>query len=130
MAYATIDELTDHIGRTPINAQLLLDRASRDVDRALLTAVYDVDDNGAATDPDVIAALKLATLEQVAAGLDAGNTTGNGVTVSGGFSIGKISVQAASGTQTGAARMVGPLWEQAWLVLQQAGLTGHGPMTL
>lgn len=40
-------------------------RASERVDRALLTAVYDVDDDGMPTDTDVIKALKLATCAQV-----------------------------------------------------------------
>jgi len=121
-AYASVDDLTEHLGRTPANAAQLLVRASRDVDRALLCAVYDPED------PDVVAALRMATLEQVAANLDMGNLSGNGRTSGGGFTLGRLSVQPASQDSEGAPRRIGTLWEQAWSVLQAAGLTGHGPM--
>jgi hypothetical protein len=121
VAYATIVELDDHLGRTPVNAQQLLDRASRDVDRALLCAVYDPEDQA------VVDALRLATLEQVAANLDAGNLTGNGTTRPANFTIGKLSVQTPSASTEDRPVRIGSLWEQAWTVLQQAGLTGHGP---
>ncbi|MEU7590681.1 hypothetical protein AB0A95_30870 [Micromonospora sp. NPDC049230] len=124
MAYATVTELNDHLGRTPANAEQLLTRASRDVDRALLTTVYD------ATDPVVVAALREATLEQVAANLDAGNVTGFGAVRRGGFSIGRVSVESAPVTPPeGGPVRIGTLWEQAWMVLQAAGLTGHGPQS-
>lgn len=126
MAYATVEELNAHIGSTPVNAQQLLDRASRDVDRALLCAVYD------AADLAVVAALKEATLEQVAANLDNGDVTGNGSTRPAGFTLGRLTVQTvtqAGRDSEGAPRKIGPLWEQAWDVLQQAGLTGYGPQS-
>jgi hypothetical protein len=121
VAYATVEELNDHIGSTPANAQLLLDRASRDVDQALLCAVYDVEDE------DNVAALKLATLEQVAAGLDQGDLKGTGTSRPAGFTLGRLSVQQPAATRPGAPQKIGRLWEQAWQVLQQAGLTGQGP---
>jgi hypothetical protein len=124
MAYATPAELAAApYNLTPTNAQLLLDRASRDIDQELLTAVYDP------TDPDMIAALKLATLEQVAAGLDAGDTAGTGVRRGGGFTLGRLSVQAPAAGAVGGPARVGRLWAQAWQALQQAGLTGYGPQT-
>lgn len=122
MAYATVDQLNTKLGKTPVNAQQLLDRASRDVDRALLCAVYDP------ADPDVVDALREATLEQVAANLDAGNVTGNGGGRSAGFTIGRLSVQASSDPADRPVK-IGSLWEQAWDVLQQAGLTGYGPQS-
>jgi hypothetical protein len=123
VAYATITELTAKLGRTPVNSQQLLDRASRDVDRALLTAVYDV------TDPAIVAALKEATLEQIAANLDNGDLTGNGVTRPNSFTLGKLSMQVPSKDSADRPVKIGRLWEQAWLVLQQAGLTGFAPRT-
>ncbi|MCZ7376545.1 hypothetical protein [Micromonospora sp. WMMC250] len=120
-SYATLLDLDEHLGRTPVNAEQLLIRASRDVDRALLTAVYD------ATDPAVVEALRLATLEQVAANLGTGNVTGLGGVRRGGFSLGRISVQASSSDD--APVRIGSLWEQAWTVLQAAGLTGHSPQS-
>lgn len=118
-AYASVTDLDDHIGRTPVNAAQLLVRASRDVDRALLCAVYDT------TDPVIVAAIKLATLEQVAANLDSGNLTGNGGSRPGGFTLGRLAVQAPSG-DAGQPRP-GELHAQAFAVLQAAGLTGHAP---
>lgn len=124
-AYATVQDLTEYLGHTPANAAQLLVRASRDVDRALLCAVYDP------ADPDVVQALREATCEQVAGYLDSGELTGTGAapTMSG-FTIGKLSVQHTPGAGGGqqASRVAG-LWPQAWQVLQAAGLTGQGPQT-
>ena len=120
-AYATITDLDAKLGRTPVNAEQLLIRASRDVDRALLCTVYDPEDSA------VLTALKEATLEQVAANLEYGNASGLGGSRRGGFTIGKLSVQAAATDE--APVKVGSLWEQAWTVLQVAGLTGHGPQS-
>lgn len=125
MAYATVADLTDFLDPDPVpaNAQLLLDRASRDIDRALLTSVYDVED------ADNVAALKSACLEQVSGNLDAGDKKGNGTNVPSSFSLGKLSVSRGgkgANAATQAIKIKG-LWEQAWLVLQLAGLTGQGP---
>lgn len=126
-AYASVDDLEDWLGYTPVNAALLLVRASRDVNRALLCAVYDVDDDGLPTSEAHLEALRMATLEQVAGNLGAGNTSGLGRT-SGGFTLGRLSVQrAVAGSDVASPAKVGALWEQAWDVLQQAGLTGQGP---
>ncbi|WP_018223889.1 hypothetical protein [Salinispora pacifica] len=127
MAYATEAELAAYPVTVPsgASAALLLTRASRDVDRALLTAVYD------ATDADVIAALRDATCEQVAGMIAAGDITGTGaMPPTASFAIGKVSVvrggQGAGGSSQ-QARKVNGLWPQAWQALQAAGLTGHGP---
>ena len=125
MAYATEADLTSYPVAVPAGASaaLLLTRASRDVDRALLTAVYD------ANAPDVVVALRDATCEQVAGMLDAGDVTGTGAKPpTSGFSIGKIAVQRGGGS-SGQASKIGDLWPQAWAILQQAGLTGHGPQS-
>lgn len=121
-AYATVAELTAKLGSEPANAQDLLDRASRDVDVALLCKVYD------ATNVDVVAALKDATLEQVAQGLAQGDTAGLGGAQPTSFTIGRLSAQRDTG-HPGQPYKVGRLWVQAWQVLQVAGLTGSGPQT-
>ncbi|TDC81903.1 hypothetical protein E1193_13450 [Micromonospora sp. KC606] len=126
MAYATEAELTAYPVTVPAGASaaLLLTRASRDVDRALLCATYD------AADADVIAALRDATIEQVAGMIAAGDLTGTGATQpTSGFTIGKVSVQrgGGSGGSSQQAEKINGLWPQAWLVLQTAGLTGQGP---
>jgi hypothetical protein len=122
-AYANLTDLDDHLGSTPANATQLLIRASRAVDRALLTAVYDP------TDLDVIEALKQATLEQVAGTLESGEKTGLGVTTAApsSFTIGRVAIQRKS---PAAAPTTGGLVDQAWSVLQAAGLTGHAPWTV
>ncbi|TDC42089.1 hypothetical protein [Micromonospora sp. KC213] len=130
MAYATPEQLAAYPVTVPAgaDAELLLKRASRDVDSALFCTVYDPDN------PDVQAALRDATCEQVAGYLDSGNRTGTGAAQPPpvGFSIGKVTVQrggsgSAVGGQQAASAKVGRLWYQAWLVLQSAGLTGQGP---
>lgn len=126
MSYATPADLADYVDPVPTNAQLLLDRATRQVDQALLASVYDT------TDPDVLEALKVATCEQVAGNLSAGITDGIGAAVPTSFTLGRLSVSRGSAKASPAAqaRKVGGLWEQAWYVLQQAGLTGHEPWVL
>ncbi|BAL85468.1 hypothetical protein AMIS_2480 [Actinoplanes missouriensis 431] len=119
-AYATLTQLHDHLGRTPANARQLLLRASRAVDQVILCAIYDP------TDPATIAALREAVLEQIAVGLEQGDVTGSGGRKGGGFSFGKISVSPKAAEDR--AAKVGDLWSSAWAILQQAGLTGHGPM--
>ncbi|NIL56716.1 hypothetical protein [Salinispora arenicola] len=133
MAYATEAELTAYPVTVPTGASaaLLLTRASRDVDRALLTAAYDTDTNGSPTDAGVIAALRDATCEQVAGMIAAGDITGTGaMPPTASFAIGKVSVvrggQGAGGSSQQASKING-LWPQAWQALQAAGLTGHGP---
>jgi hypothetical protein len=118
--YATVAQLHARLGRTPANAAQLIRRASRAVDRALLCARYDP------TEPAYIEALREATLEQIDIGLEQGDVTGSGGRGGGGFSIGKITVQPQAATDRPA--QIGGLWADAWDVLQQAGLTGHGPI--
>lgn len=121
MAYATVDDLAGYVTTIPTTAVVLLDRASRDVDQALLTTVYDTDD------VDVQDALRVATCEQAAGYIAAGLPAGAGGSVQS-FSIGRLSVQRAAGAQTQTpAQMVGGLYRQAWQALQQAGLTGQAP---
>lgn len=122
-SYATQTDLADYVTTVPSNADILLRRASRDVDRALLCSVYDTDDEAN------VAALTAATCEQVAGNLAAGATDGIGAGAARSFSLGKLSVNKGGAPSNPAAQAVkvGNLWEQAWNILQQAGLTGQGP---
>lgn len=111
MSYATVDDLAGYVETVPTTATVLLERASRDVDQALLTAIYDVDD------VDVQAALRIATCEQAAGYIAAGRRAGVGGAVQS-FSIGRVSVSKASaGSSSGPAEMVGDLYRQAHLAL-------------
>lgn len=119
-AYAAAEDLVGVVDPVPDNADRLLVLAAREIDRALLCAVYDT------ADADVIAALKAANIEQVVGMLASGDTSGLGITTStpSGFTIGKLSVQQAA---VGPAPTTGRLYDQAYEVLQLAGLTGGGP---
>jgi hypothetical protein len=125
-AYATVEELTAFMdGYEPPGAARLLDRASRDIDRVLLCAVYDVDD------ADIQAVLKVATLEQVAYQLVQGNVDGirHGLQagVPAGSSAGAVNLsrgQSVGGDSSGLP-LIG---EQAWSALQAAGIRFQGPI--
>lgn len=131
--YATTAELITFLGYTPkTGAQLLLDRASRDVDRAIKCATYATDSGDLPTDAAVLAALKAATLEQVSYQLEIGNTRG----ISHGMQSGVPSGASAGGIDLSRGRSVGgrtddlaELGSQAWWELQGAGLTAQGPAT-
>lgn len=130
MAYATSTDLNDTLGYTPDNATVLLDRASRQIDRAIQCAVYDVDDNGDPTDATITAALLAATVEQVCYQLDIGNKTG----ISHGLQAGVPSSTSAGevalsrGQSAGGSSADMPwLAEQAAWILREAGLIGQEP---
>ncbi|GAA1395160.1 hypothetical protein ACFQZ4_24160 [Catellatospora coxensis] len=123
MAYATSADLAAYVDTVPDNADLLLDRATRDVNRALLTSVFDVED------AETAEALKVATCEQAAGQLAAGATDGIGGAAPTSFTLGKLTVNRGGGGSNPAAQAVkvNGLWQQAWLALQEAGLTGQEP---
>lgn len=131
MAYATEAEYEDELGAgtAPANIDRLLTLASRDVDAALIAAVYDVED-GVATDAAVITALREATIEQVAYYLDSGDETGTGGSQTyadvqiGSVRLGRPQTGGAGGGSAGR-----PLAPHARTVLQLAGLTGQEPYT-
>lgn len=122
MAYATVDDLAAAMTpRTPpANAAQLLTRASRQVDRNLLTAVYD------ATDPDVITALKEATCEQVIYQLGIGNSAG---IESGYQQVSILSVSLSKAQPAGGSNGDSRFSPEAFTILQLAGLTGQDPST-
>ncbi|GAA1455457.1 hypothetical protein [Nocardiopsis tropica] len=134
--YATVEELNEFLGHTPDTPARMLTRASRRVRGALLSSIYD------RTNPDTAAALREATLELCAwwdsQGMDGSEVEGDlgdprsWTSVSAGsISLGgRGGGSASSGSSaTAAAAARAGLPDQAWLVLQQAGLTGHAPRT-
>ncbi|MEV4837785.1 hypothetical protein AB0K05_24905 [Nonomuraea sp. NPDC049486] len=125
MAYATSEEYEDETGTTaPANIGRLLTLASRDVDAALISAVYDTEDE------DVVTALREATIEQAAYWLDTGDTTGTGgIAAYSAVSIGSVQLARAQTGGAGGGSAARPLAPQAFSVLQLAGLTGHSPRT-
>lgn len=133
MAYATVQDLRELLGYTAGNAQVLLDRASRDVDRAINSALYPVDaGTGLPTEAVVATALMQATLEQVAYQLEVGNTSGIAHGLQSGVPSGTSAgaVELSRGPSTGGASVDQPwLGAQAEWILRQAGLRGQPPQT-
>jgi hypothetical protein len=135
MAYATVQDLDDSdvLGYpAPANAQVLLARASRDVDRAIQCAVYDTDDQGLPTLPLIVTALKQATCEQVAYQLEIGNVDGIAHGLQSGVPSGSSAglVELSRGPSTGGATVDQPwLGDQARQILRVAGLIGQEPQT-
>lgn len=134
--YATEAEYATWLGveEAPAGAATALIRASRAVDQMLLTAVYDVDDDGLPTDTAHAEALRDATCAQaeyaaaagdpnlVGAGAPSGAITQVGL---GSLSYAKTAAAGIGGT-SGLAR-----WSsEAWQILQRAGLTGGGVLGL
>lgn len=103
----------------------LLARASEDIDRALIGAVYPVDGSGMPTSADDVQTFQDATCAQVAFRIELSDDTGaagrNDST-----SIGGISVHRAAGT---AAQAMPPIGPEALKILHLAGAVGVAAMT-
>lgn len=128
MAYATPEEYEAYTGATvPAGIALMLTRASRVVDQVLLSAVYDVDDDGLPTDPAVQAALRDATIEQAAYWAQTGEDGTGALSEYANVSIGSVSLGRAQTEGAGPGSGARTLAPQAWQILTQAGLTGHAP---
>lgn len=103
----------------------LLARASEDVDRALIGAIYPVDTNGMPTDTNDIATFNEATCAQAAFRNELGDDTG-AASRNDSTSIGGISIHRAQGT---AAQAMPPLGPEALKILHLAGAVGVAAMT-
>lgn len=120
--YATPEALAVWLGvPAPPEAERLLARAGEDIDSALLTAIYCVDDDGDPTDPQIAAALGSATCAQVehwlAAGDDGTGAAGKWDSVS----IGPVSLSGRAASASGASGV--ELAPRAARALRRAGLT-------
>lgn len=134
--YATAEDLQAapwSIELDPDTAESLIARASRLVRRATLTAVYDVDDDGAPTDATVAAAFRDAVCSQVEtwAALDINPAKGaaDGGSAIAAKSFGGASLQYVSDASTveARARAATSLSADAHRILADAGLTSTGP---
>lgn len=119
--YATPEQLAAWLSQpTPADAERLLARAAEDIDSALLTAVYAVDDDGDPLDPRIVQALADAACAQVEWQL----ATGDDGTGAGGawdsVSIGPVSLSGRASRTTGASGV--ELAPRADRVLRRAGL--------
>lgn len=121
LPYATPEQLATWTGQpAPADAERLLARAGEDIDSALLTAIYPVDEDGDPLDPEIRAALANATCAQVEFQL-AGGDDGTGA---GGqwdsVSIGPVSLSGRSSRTAAAGVELAPRADRA---LRRAGLT-------
>lgn len=129
MAYATVDDLTDYMApeSPPSDAERVLARASEVVDRILIGAVYDVDEDELPTDPAVLDAIKRATLAQAHyASLVPGTETGQAGSLAA-VSVGAVSYSfrdSGGGTSSSAGGAISP---HAVSVLRVAGLLPVSP---
>lgn len=121
--YAT----TAEYDASPLTDDTTTDRslvaASIEVDRLLLTAYYDVDDQGMPTDTDVRDALRQATIAQAQYAASLGDAGGVGAGRISSARIGSVQFErrTAGGGQPGRTS------PQAVQILSEAGLIGHGP---
>lgn len=125
--YATSQQYADYTGSAgPANLPLLLRRASRNVDAALLTAVYSLTDTG--TDGRLISvSLADATIEQVSFLLEIGYANGLPGNVQS-VTIGSVQIGRGYSSAGGGSNDL-PFSDVAWQILQRAGLTGHAALT-
>ncbi|MFD9863473.1 head-tail connector protein [Streptomyces alboflavus] len=120
--YATPEQLAAWLGApAPADAVRLLARAGEDLDSALLTALYGVDDDGNPTDPRIAGALSDASCAQVEYWIASGDdgTGAGGVWDS--VSIGPVSLSGRSRTSSATAGV--ELAPRAVRELRRAGLT-------
>lgn len=121
MAYATSPELVTYTGATaPADATRLLARASDLIDDHIVTAVYNVNAAGAATDATVIAALRDATCAQVEFWL-AGDEEDDVLGPLQGMSAGGQQQQFGAGTNRATPMYLAP---RAARYLRRSGLMG------
>ncbi|MFD6889294.1 hypothetical protein [Streptomyces sp. NPDC059957] len=120
--YATPEQFATYTGQpAPADAERLLARAGEDIDSALLTAVYPVDEDGDPLDAKIAAALAAASCAQVeywvAAGDDGTGAQGRWDSVS----IGPVSLSGRAASTSGASGV--ELAPRAARELRRAGLT-------
>ncbi|MFD9789629.1 hypothetical protein ACFWXK_01635 [Streptomyces sp. NPDC059070] len=120
--YATPEQLAAWTGApAPPDAGRLLARAAEDIDSALLTAVYRVDEDGAPIEPAIIAALADATCAQAEHWLATGDDGTGAGSVWDSVSIGPVSLSGRHSPPSPASGV--ELAPRADRVLRQAGLT-------
>ena len=125
--YATTTDYADYLlDAPPAGARRSLAAASRRIDELILTACYDVDDDGLPTDADISAALTLATCAQAAHMREIGDPYGTGASQ---YAEVQIATVRLVRTNQPPAGMPSRYSAEAFAVLQQAGLTGAAPIS-
>lgn len=120
-SYATSGQLATYLGTTaPADAVRLLARASELIADTTITAIYDTDASGVATDSNVLAAFRDATCAQVEYWL-AGDEEDDILGPMQGVSAGGQQLQYGAGTNRATPMYLAP---RAARHLRNAGLTG------
>lgn len=122
--YATTADLANYLeAAPPAGARRLLRRASRRVDQALLTALYDTDDDGLPTDVKITTALRDATCAQVEYWATSGTDPGGADAVYDDVAIGsaRLSRRTTSGAPAG-VRLCADAAEILRLAVDSSGL--------
>ncbi|MGW8767683.1 hypothetical protein ACWGN5_34940 [Streptomyces sp. NPDC055815] len=120
--YTTPEQLAAWLGApAPADAERLIARAGEDIDSALLTAIYPVDDDGDPTDSEIVAALGSATCAQVEFWLAAGDDGIGAQSRWDSVSIGPVSLSGRAASTAGASGV--ELAPRAARALLRAGLT-------
>lgn len=120
--YASPEQLAAWTGNpAPADAERLLARAGEDIDSALLTAVYRVDEDGDPTDRRIAQALADATCAQVEHWLATGDDGTGAAQRWDSVSIGPVSLSGRSSAPSTASGV--DLAPRADRALRRAGLT-------
>jgi hypothetical protein len=125
VTYATSEELANYLrDAPPADCERMLQAATREIDRMLLTARYPVDDQGMPIEAEHQRALRDAVCELVQWWDETGDAAG-ALDAFGSLSAGSISVgRATAGSAKGSTSRVNA---QVRNILTAAGLTGHPP---
>ncbi|MEU8989972.1 hypothetical protein AB0C98_26675 [Streptomyces sp. NPDC048558] len=119
--YATPEQLTAWTGQpAPADAERLLARASEDIDDALLTACYAVNDAGMPVEPEIAQALADATCAQVEYQLATGDDGTGAAGLWDSVSIGPVSLSGRKDAPAAAGDV--DLAPRAYRALTRAGL--------
>lgn len=127
MAYATVEEFGDYLDPDPVpdNAARLLNRASTRLDSILIGAMYETDEDGLPTDPDLVEVFREAVCIQAQYIADLGDETGAMANVSQMELGNQKIVRAISVVSSGTPRVSPDMLE----LLQVKGLWPVNPYT-
>lgn len=128
--YATTVDYMNAIHEAPagVNLRRALAAATRTIEGALLTALYETDSvTLLPTDTAVTAAIRDAVVEQARWAIEQGDPYGLGVDVYQNASIGSLAL--GRGANGGSADPPGRRSPEALAILARAGLTGGAPQT-
>lgn len=127
-SYATPTDLANYLHEAPpLDSMRLLRQATAAIDDWLLCEVYDVDDDGMPTHPEVIAAFTEAVCEQVRWREETGGDDADAMAGYTSMSIAGVSLGRSPDAKGTRRNRVAP--KVPAILAKAPGLTGHGPWT-